>query len=202
MKSLQNLMQEQLPEGGVAVPGACDLHIEVMDTTTGLVWMSLEVATPEDYDALVPNLDESLRPIGIGAASMDAGLFQYSPGGEGEHVRERTIGGQRYINVAAPGETTPLPSGMVQIMVCKAHVVGYEAGRWVTILSMPDGDFVEVVGTADQDDHIPLPEGATLKTIELQEPWVVPLPNPTTTLWHFGAGMRSFQGPVTLPGEL
>ena len=69
MKSLQTLMQEQLPEGGVAIPGARDAHMEVIDITTGRVWMSVDAATQQDYEALLEGLDESLRGIGIGAAA-------------------------------------------------------------------------------------------------------------------------------------
>jgi hypothetical protein len=199
MTSLQSLMQEQLPEGGVAIPYGRNLHIEVVEKATGQVWMSVESATQQDYDALLAELDESYRGVGIGAAGMDAAQFHHSPDGESEPVRERTIGGQRYINVALPGEFTPLPGGMAELMVNKAHVLGYEAGRTLAILSLPEGDFVEVVGTADHDDQLPLPQGASLKTLELNEPWVVPLPNPTKTLWQFSPEMRSFQGPVTLP---
>lgn len=199
MKSLHKLMQEQLPEGGVMVGGGRDPHIEVIEVATGRVWMSVDPATRQDYDDLLQGLDESLRAVGIGAAAMDAALFQYSPDGEGEPVRERTIGGRRYINVAIPGDRSSLPGGMMKIIVNKAHVLGYEAGRTVTILSLPEGDFVDVVGTAERDDQITLPEGASLKQLELEQPWVVSLPTPTTTLWHFGAEMRSFQGPVALP---
>jgi hypothetical protein len=201
MKSLQTLMHEQLPEGGVAIPGGRDLHMELIEVATGRVWMSVEPATRQDYDTLLAGLDESLRGVGIGAAAMDAALFRCSPNGEGEPVRERVIGGRRFIHVAIPGDRTTLPGGMVQIMVDKAHVLGFDAGRTVTILSLPQGDFVGVVGSAGNDDQITLPEGGCLKQLELRRPWVVPLPTPTTTLWHFGAGMRSFQGPVTLPED-
>lgn len=95
MNSLQALMKEQLPEGGVMVAGGRDQHIEVIEKATGRVWMSVEPATREDYDALVATLDEALQPMGIGSASMDAALFRYSPEGEGEPVRERTLGGLR-----------------------------------------------------------------------------------------------------------
>ncbi len=201
MRSLQSLMQEQLPEGGVAVVGARDPHIEVIEIANGRVWMSLEPASQQDYAELLEELDESVHGVGIGVASMDAALFQYSPNGEGEPVRERMIGGRRFINVAIPVEQTPLPGGMVEIMVNKAHVLGYEAGRTVTILSLPDGEFVEVVGTADNDHQITLPEGVSLKQIVLEQPWVVPLPTPAKTIWQFGAQLRSFQGPVTLPED-
>ena len=61
METLDSLMQAQLPPGGVAIPGARDLHIEVIDTD-GLVWMSVEVVTQTDFDNLT--LDDTLRPVG------------------------------------------------------------------------------------------------------------------------------------------
>ncbi len=199
MKSLQELMQEHLPEGGIAVPYGRNLHMEVVEVATGRVWMSVDPVTPRDYDLLMESLDDSLRGIGIGLAAMDAALFRYSPDGEGEEVREREIGGRRFINVAIPGEPKVLPGGLMHIMVNKAHVLGFEAGRTVTIMRLPEGDFVEVVGNADRDEELPLPEGASLETVVLQSPWVVPLPTPTVTFFHFGGGLRSFQGPVGLP---
>ena len=70
MKSLQSLMQEQLPEGGVAIPGGRDPHMELIEVATGRVWMSVEAATQQDYDELLQGLDASLHGIGIGAAAM------------------------------------------------------------------------------------------------------------------------------------
>ena len=199
MKSLKTLMQEQLPEGGIAVPYGRNSHMEVVEVATGRVWMSLDPASQQEYDQLLEEMDDSLRGVGVGDASMDAALFRHSPDGEGQPVREREIGGRRFINVAIPGEPTVHPGGMMQIMVNKSHVVGYEAGRTLTIMSMPEGDFVEVVGTAEHDEELPLPEGANLRTIELQEPCVVALPSPTTAFFHFDFGLRSFQGPVSIP---
>lgn len=197
MDPLSALMRKQLLAGGVIIPGACDLHMEVMDTTTGLVWMSVEVASQQDYNDL--RLDDSLRGVGIGAAAMDAALFQYSPNAESEPVRERDISGHRFICVARPEKPRALPGGMVELMVNKAHLLGYQAGRKVTVLSLPEGDFVEVVGDAAQDSGLTLPEGGALQSIVLQAPWLVPLPNPSKTIWQFGDKMRSFQGPVILP---
>ena len=37
---LDQLMREQLPEGGYVVPGGRALFMEVIDTATGEVWMS------------------------------------------------------------------------------------------------------------------------------------------------------------------
>ena len=199
METLDSLMQAQLNLGGVAIPGARDMHIEVIDTE-GLVWMSVEVVTQSDFDNLT--LDDSLRPVGgvgVGVAAMDAALFKHSPSAEGKPMRERIIDGRRFINVAIPGQPAPLSDGMFEIMVNKAHVLGYKAGRTLAILSLPEGDFVEVAGDADHDDQMVLPQGGSLRKIELKRPWIVDLPTPTKTIWQFGAKMRSFQGPVILP---
>lgn len=93
------------------------------------------------------------------------------------------------------------PDGPMELSVNKAHVIGFEAGRRVAILSLPEGDFVEVVGDASEDESLVLPEGASLKQVSLQQPWLVSLPTPTRALFWFGRSMRSFQGPVTLPGS-
>lgn len=192
-------MQEQLPAVGVAVPCGRNLHREVVEVATGRVRMSVDPATPQDFDLLVDSLDDSLCGIGIGAAAMDAAFFRHSPDSEGEPVREREISGRRFIKMAIPGVPKVHTVGMLKIQVNKAHVVGYEAGRKPTIMSSPEGDFVEVVGDAGQHEELQLPEAASLTTIVVKEPWVVSLPTPTVTYFHFGSRLRSVQGPVTLP---
>ena len=199
MTSLKNLMQEQLSEGGIAVPYGRNSHMEVVEVATGRVWMGVEPAKQQDYDLLLKELDNSLRGVGVGDASMDAAVFRHSPNGEGEPVQERRIAGRQFIHVAIPGKPIVHPGGLMQIRVNKSHVVGYEAGRSLTIMSLPEGDFVEVVGNAEHDEDLPLPDKARLRTVELQAPWVVTLPSPTVAFFYFGSGMRSFQGPVTLP---
>lgn len=79
--------------------------------------------------------------------------------------------------------------------------IGFDAGRSLVILTLPDGDFVEVVGHAGEDASRVLPVGGTLRQIELTEPWVVPLPTPTRTFFWMGKSLRSFQGPVTVPRD-
>jgi len=192
-------MQEQLPEGGVAIPDGRNTHVELVEVATGQVWMSVEPATNQDYDRLRAGLDDSLRGVGIGTASMDAALFRHSPDGEGQPVRERRIAGRRFINVALPGEPRIHAGGMMQIAVNKAHVLGFEAGRALTVMRLPGGDFVEVVGGSAHDDELPLPEGATLHKVVLRQPWVVVLPTPTIAFFCNCSGLRSFQGPVLLP---
>jgi hypothetical protein len=173
--------------------------MEVMDTATGLVWMTAAPVQMADFEAL--ELEAPLVKVGIARAPMDRAAFQYSPEAPEAPVRERLIDGRLYINVAAPLEQTPssVPGGPLEISVNKAHVVGFEAGRSVVVLSLPEGDFVEVVGDDGDDESMVLPEGGKLRWIELSRPWVVTLPTPTRTFFWFGKNMRSFQGPVTLP---
>lgn len=198
--ALEQKMRETIQHGGYAVQGGRDLFMEVMDTATGLVWMSAAPVQMADFEAL--ELDASLVKVGIARASMDSAMFQYSPGAPDAPVLERYIDERLYINVAAPLEQTPSsrPGGPLEISVNKAHVIGFEAGRTVVVLSLPEGDFVEVVGDATEDESLVLPQGGVLSKLELARPWVVPLPTPTRTFFWFGKSMRSFQGPVTLPG--
>lgn len=201
-KSLDAMIRETLQEGGYAVAGGRDLFMEVMDTATGHVWLSAAPVQLSDYESL--ELDGSLVKVGIARAPMDRAAFQYSPGAPGEPVLERIIDGRLYINVAAPpppGEwTAPTqPGGPIQILVNKAHIIGFEAGRSVSVLSLPEGDFVELVGESEGDDTLVLPPGGILRQVILEQPWMVQLPTPTHTFFWFGDALRSFQGPVTLP---
>jgi hypothetical protein len=202
MKSLEQLMLKHLPEGGLVVPGARDEHMEIIEIATGQVWMSVEVATPEDFAVL--ELGAEYRPVGIGSASMDAALFLFSPNTESKCIRERIISGHRFINVAQPGEmqSPAVKGGYTEISVNKAHVLGFQAGSCVSVLHTAQGDFVGVVGTVEEDEQRALPAGERIEQYELNQHWIVPLPEPTRTLWWFEKGLRSFQGPVQLPADL
>jgi hypothetical protein len=79
--------------------------------------------------------------------------------------------------------------------------LGFSAERPLVILTLPDGDFVEVIGDAGEDPSRVLPVGGTLRQIELTEPWVVPLPTLTRTFSWMDKSLRSIQGPVTVPRD-
>jgi hypothetical protein len=198
--SLQGLMQEALPEGGFFAPVSANYYMEVTDRSTGLVWMSNMPVTAQQYEEL--EVEAPLAKTLFARGSMDAFAFFHSPGLPEHPLRERVISGLRCINVAAMGGVTP-PSdshGPLEAMVEKAHMLGFEAGRRLTILSLPDGDYVGTLGEPDADDSLVLPEGATLKEVSINSPLIVELPNPTRCFfWGLGGGeLRSFQGPVTL----
>lgn len=197
--NLDELMEAVLQPGGRLVEGQRELFMEVMDTETGLVWMSAAPVQMADFEAL--DVEAPLVKVSCALASMDRAAFQFSPAAPGESVRQREISGRLYINVAAPRDQrpSPLPGGPVQISVDKAHVLGFEAGRDVVILRLPEGDFVETVGDDCADNALVLPEGGELLKLELDRAWLVELPSPTRAFFWFDQGMRSFQGPVVLP---
>ena len=200
-ESVEELLHASVPAGGVIVSGGRALFMEVMDTTNRSVWMSAAAVQPADFESLT--LEEPFIKSGIGLAAMDGAAFQHSPGTPDQAVRERLIDGHRFINVATPSAmiAPTQPSGPMELMVDKGHVLGFAAGRTVSVLTLPDGDFIEVVGDASEDDARVLPMDGTMKEIVLTEPWVVPLPTPTRAFFWSGKSMRSFQGPVALPGS-
>lgn len=196
---LDRALAPYLGDGAFAVEGGRALYMEVTDRGTGLVWMTPSPVTPAEFEALV--VEPPITKTGIGFGPMDRAVFRSSPGAPEEPVLERAIGGRTWINVAQPLEIQPptKANGPARVTVDKEHVIGFEAGRRVSILRLPAGDYVELVGEASHDAGRVLPDGGVLEQIELQEPWVVVLPNPTDAWFWFSDGMRSFQGPVTLP---
>lgn len=202
--TLSALMQEALPEGGVLLPEQRQ-HMEIMDEATADVWMTVDTVTQQQFDEFP--LPENWRKVGRAAGVMDQALFHHSPDAEELPVREQIINDLRFINVARPAlarpaAPSPSPSGLFEIVVNKAHVLGFEAGRELSVLRFNDQYFVEVVGDDKNDLNLPLADNASIEQIVLNQPWVVVLPNPTKTLWAFKPELRSFQGPIELPENL
>jgi hypothetical protein len=192
-----DLIGSQVPTHAVIIGGGASHYMEVTDTSNMSVWMCVTPVTQADYDSFV--VHTPLRKTGIGKAPMDCAAFASSPGLS--YVAERTIDGRRFIHVATPASITPpsVEGGPMDVLVNKCHVIGFDAGRAVSILSNADGDFVELVGTAHGDEDRILPTGSRISQIALKEPWIVHLPSPTKTWFWMGKNIRSFQGPVTLP---
>ncbi len=128
MTSLQSLMKNQLPQGGIGMLYGRNSYMVVVEVATGRVRMSLEPANQRDYNLLVADLDDSLHGVGVGDAAMNAALFRYSPCGGGVSVQERDIAGTRFIHVAILGKPKVHPGGMMQSSANKSHVVGFGAG--------------------------------------------------------------------------
>jgi len=192
-----DLIAAEVPHGSVIIEGGAALYMEVTDTSDMSQWMQVSPATQADYDGLV--VSSPLRKTGIAKASMDCAAFVTSP--DQSRVAERTIDGRRFIHVATPTAFTPssVKGGPADVLVNKRHVIGFDAGRDVAILTNADGHFVELVGSSSTDEGRILPSGCTLSHITLKKPWIVHLPTPTKTWFWLGKDVRSFQGPVTLP---
>jgi hypothetical protein len=196
MVELTQLMHEALPEGGVWLPDQKP-HMEVMDEDTGNVWMTVDGVTQQQFADF--KLEENWRKVGRAAGAMDQALFCHSPNASDGPLQEQIINGLRFINVAQPSTPSQSACGLIELMVNKAHVLGFDTGRQLSILQFDGKHYVEVVGDDQNDSALPLSGGASIQKITLSQPWVVPLPTPTQTLWVFKPELRSFQGPVELP---
>ena len=177
--------------------------MEVMEKATRRVWMSAAPVSLLDFERLA--LDESLVKVGVAMAPMDRAAFQSSPGAPDEPVLERIINGRLYVNVATPAPphewlASAEEGGPVQITVTKAHIIGFEAGRSVVVMSLCQKAILSRWSVEPEgDDALVLPAGGVVRQVSLQQPWLIELPSPTQTFFWFGDSMRSFQGPVTVP---
>ena len=196
---LDDALRESMPPEAFKIPGGRGLFMEINDTTTGLVSMATSTVTFNDYSDL--KIAPPLQKAGVGHAAMDRAVFLSSPGSNQGEVLHQEIGGWDWINVAKPMEIIPpdTEGGPLRISVDKAHVIGFEADRSVSVLRLPHGDYVELVGESTFDEQLILPRGGALERIDLKRPWIVTLPSPTDTYFWLGKSMRSFQGPITLP---
>lgn len=198
--SLEDLMQEATPESGRHLLGGRDLFMEVVDTQTQQVWGAASAIQPKDWEQL--ELEPPFVKASTGLVSPDATAFRHAPDTPGAPIAETTISGHQFLQIAIGGRPKPpsRPGEPMEIMVTKAHTVGFLSGRSVTIMTIGDECFVELIGTAENDHKLVLPRGGALSQITLDQPWVVELPSPTRCfIWNWGKNPRSFQGPVELP---
>lgn len=196
MTKLIQMMRQKSPDGGLLLAER-KTHMEVMDEATGNVWMTVNSVTEQEFDDF--ELAENWRKVGRASGAMDQALFLHSPNADGQPVREQIINGLRFVHVAQPLPPSQSSSGLVEVMVNKAHILGFDVGRQLSVLRFDDKHYVEVVGSNQNDGELDLAKGANIEKITLSKPWVVELPNPTQTLWAFKPALRSFQGPVNLP---
>ena len=178
--------------------GAGEFFMEIMDTRDMSVWMCMEPVTEEQYQAIQP--EAPWMKSGRAPASMDMAAFAHSPGHPDE-FRTTECCGLTFRNVAVPIDFNPTifaQKGPIRLLVSKHHILGFKAGRELTVMDLDGEQFVELIGTDKHDADLELPEGASLRKVKLDSPLVVRLPTPTVTHFWFGKG-RSFQGPLNLP---
>ena len=198
--SLEMLMKEATPDGGRQLSGERGLFMEVVNTQTQQVWGTTSAIKLADWDRLAP--EPPFVKASSGLVSPDATVFRHAPGAPGAPLEERVIAGRPFLQIATAGQPKPpsQPDAAMEIMITKAHTVGFRRGRCVTVMTIGDECFVELIGTAENDHNLILPRGGALSQITLDQPWVVELPSPTRCfIWNWGNNPRSFQGPVELP---
>lgn len=172
-----------------------ELHMEVFDMGTSSVWLCQQPITRQEYQAMVP--EAPFVKSGIGAASTNFAYFLRSPGAtEDGPLTTRVIGGYTFAYVAKPlnfrgWSTTDVP---IRLTIEKYHVLGYDAGRRVDMVRLPDGSvFVQQI-EAIGDEKIPLPADWEPFQIELEAPWRCDMGCPVEVF--FFRNLRSFMGPV------
>lgn len=201
LKTLQDLMRETLPPTGRMVKGA-GAYMEVIDPGTQEVWMCSSATGREQFETWAP--EAPFQKTGIGKGAMNCAAFRHAPSGQAVALQVKEIGGRECYQVAKPADlASPDEPGMpLRITVIKAHTLGFESGRTISIMSIHGENFIEVVGDDAFDIEIKAPTGGSFRQIELKNPWIVELPYPTTTyFWRTSGGARSFQGPISLPNE-
>lgn len=184
--------------------GHDDLHGEVFDPATGLVWLAQEPMSRQRFDDL--ELPDGLVKTGIGLSVADAAYFRRSPGAaEDGPLETREIDGLRFSLVARPGAPDAPGPGVFVLPVHKHHRLLYAAGKTIEVMDCGDGaDYVPLVrdavmaGRRADAPRKPrtLPEGWSVRRVTLERDLVVELPCPTRVTF-FACG-DSFQGPLDL----
>jgi hypothetical protein len=188
---------ERLAEGNV-LGDASLVHMEIMEPATRNVWLGTEPITREQYGDFDPG--EGYVKSGAAEAPMDLVGFRRSPGAEADGpATRRQIAGRWFIHVAVPVWPPKRAHGLdgpMEVRVLKHQTVGFDSGRTLFVLRLPDGgEFIQQTGGRPDAEQMALPEGWSLRGVDLEEPITVEMQDEgPLTLWF--ADMVSFQGPV------
>lgn len=181
--------------------GGLDWFAEIRQNNTGEVWLCQRPITMEVFAKL--QLPEGFSRTGVGRAAHDAAYFRRSPGAEVDGPLETLeIDGWTFSRVAKPGM---LESGFIDVIVLpvyKYHIVQFNAGRTIEILTMEDGqDYVPNVTELSGMFHKTtkervLPKGWTVRKETLHQDLIVEIPCPARVCF-FKSG-HGFHGPVVM----
>lgn len=182
--------------------GGRTLHGEVMDTSSGDVWLAQEPLDRTHYNAL--ELPAGFVRTGVGCSSADIAYFRRSPGASQDGPLEiRALGGVTFARVARPGQFLPGFGDVLVLDVHKHHKLLFTAGRTLEILDPGDGtDHVPQVDPVPREGARAgtrprlLPAGWSVRLVALEQNLVVELPCPARVCF-FPSG-HSFAGPVQL----
>lgn len=189
------------PAHATPITNSRERHGELIDTSTGKAWISLEPMTRGDHEALP--LPPGFAHVALGRTAMEEHWFTRSPDeGEDGPMALREIGGHSFGHCARSLKMSqPFgPNGPREVLVEKHHGGHFAEGRRIPFVIDPEGRcFVHIVDSGEDPSALELPEGFRLEWMELTEDWVFLLPTPATA-WFFGTG-DSFQGPIEPPSR-
>lgn len=179
--------------------GGLDLFAEIRQNSTGDIWLCQRPITMEVFAKL--QLPEGFSRTGIGRAAHDVAYFRRSPEAKVDGILDTLeIEGWVFSKVAKPGM---LESGFVDVIVLpvyKYHIVQFNAGRTIEILTMEDGqDYVPNVTELSGMFHKTtkervLPKGWKIRKETLNQDLIVEIPYPARVCF-FRSG-HGFHGPV------
>ena len=181
--------------------GGIDWFAEIRQNSTGEVWLCQRPISKEAFGKL--QLPEGFSITGIGKAAHDVAYFRRSPGAKVDGSLDTLeIEGYTFSRVAKPGM---LESGFVDVIVLpvyKYHILQFNAGRTIEILTMEDGqNYVPNVTELSGMFHKTtkervLPEGWTIRKEILKQDLIVEIPCPARVCF-FRSG-HGFHGPVEI----
>lgn len=173
------------------------LHMELMDFQHGDVWLLQEPVTVEEFKALA--VEPPMIKSGMTSGAMDCAGFARSPGADTDGALEtRQFGGRVFARVARVRRFGGLPRGPAPtlIKVEKDHILGYDAGRTLSVALLPDGHYYVEQTEPRPGQEFVTPAGWQLLTLRLDRPWVLRVASPADV--YFFSSLRSFIGPLDL----
>lgn len=175
-----------------------EIHMEILETASRNVWLAPDPITRAAFEAFDPG--PGFVKTGAARSPMDLVGFRRSPGAsqDGPAIRD-TIAGVPFIHVALPAAPPKRPfgeDGPMELVVLKHQTVGFDTGRTLPILCLPDGsEYVQQTGDAPDRVRMGLPEGWSLREAQLESDLTIEMQDEGPRTWWFPKRV-SFQGPV------
>jgi len=176
--------------------GHSPVLMELKNTVSGDVWLSVDAITQADFEAL--EVSAPWIKYGPLRSAPDYTWITRSPFEESDGVvKTLEMSGQKFLYVAQPGQPKPLSGGMgVELWVEKHQVSLFLAGRTLEILVNEAGEFfIEQMLGLEGAAPMVLPTGFRLRTLDLTQPLIVRFPT-RCRIYYFLPSCRSFHGPI------
>jgi len=171
------------------------LRVEIMNTATADVWICQDEVDQDIVGSLA--LSDGFRVVGAAGLVADEAWFDRSPGSNVDGPLDTMqFGGLRFARVARPvGQEQFGPLTVLSIE--KYHTMRYRAGRTIDVVDRGDGTVLTPAWAGARDCGVRLPEGWSIRPVELAGDLIARIPNPATVVML--ADRSGFHGPVPRP---